>query len=50
LVEAISNFEENIDKFIPANCAKNAENFSEQKFCKNFKDFIDLAWEKFNDD
>ena len=40
LIRAINEFEKREDEFSPADCRKNAERFSEEKFVNNIKDFV----------
>lgn len=40
LCDAVKLFENEQDKFIPENCANNANNFTSEKFRKKFKQFV----------
>jgi Glycosyltransferase len=40
LIRAIDEFEKREDEFNPADCRKNAERFSEEKFVNNIKSFV----------
>lgn len=40
LIDAINEFERRENEFSPADCRRNAERFSEEKFVSNIKDFV----------
>lgn len=40
LIKAIDEFEKREDEFAPADCRRNAERFSEEKFINNIKSFV----------
>lgn len=48
IVEAIKAFEENSNLFIPQSCRKNAEQFSEERFRHEFRNFVDNIISKYN--
>ena len=41
IVDAVNEFEKNLDKFTPENCRKNALRFSEENFRLHFKSYVD---------
>jgi hypothetical protein len=46
-MEAVNLFISKEDSFDPVIIRKNAERFPRSRFEKEFKDFVDSAWEKF---
>jgi len=47
LIDKIRDFLAKEDSFDPAEIRKNAERFPRSRFEKEFKEFVDEAWEKF---
>jgi glycosyltransferase involved in cell wall biosynthesis len=47
IIKAVKEFLSKEDKFDPCIIRKNSEQFSRERFEKEFKNFVDKAWEKF---
>jgi len=47
LRQAILQFEAEQTSFCAGNCRKNAERFSEQRFCQEFSAFVEAKWQAF---
>ncbi|WP_409420426.1 glycosyltransferase family 4 protein [Pseudaeromonas sp. ZJS20] len=50
LCQAILQFEAEPASFCAANCRKNAERFSEERFCQEFSAFVEAKWQAFQAD
>jgi glycosyltransferase involved in cell wall biosynthesis len=48
IISAIQEFESLRKKISPDDCRKNAIRFSAQRFCKEFKDYVEMIYQKFN--
>ena len=47
LVNAVQEFEKNIDVFNPQHCRENAIRFSEERFKQEITQFVDQKWSAF---
>ncbi|UDJ84216.1 glycosyltransferase family 4 protein [Kosakonia oryzae] len=47
IIDAIQDFENNIDQFTPESCRKNAERFSQERFEREFNIYVDSKWTEF---
>lgn len=47
IISAIQEFESLSEKISPDNCRSNAMRFSPQRFCKEFKGYVEMAYQEF---
>src|SRR5258708_5066596 len=47
IIKAVEDFERLGDRISPGNCRKNAERFGNQRFQKEFVEFVSREWERF---
>lgn len=49
LIEAVNKFERQEEKFVPSQIKAHAESFSEERFKREFKAFVEKKWEEFRE-